>query len=256
MKTLIITPARYDSSRFPGKPLALLGGREIILRVMDRIAEAGYPAVVATDDERIYNCVTGAGYRAVMTSRDHRSGTDRVREALDIVEGTEGVKYDVVINVQGDEPFIDTDQIRLIEKCFENPVIDIATLSRPYPKGGDIAALEDPNLVKLVKSPSGKALYFSRSLIPYVRGAERKDWSAIHQFYTHIGVYGYRTDVLRAVTELGQTPLEKCESLEQLRWLENGYSIKVADSESENIGIDTPDDLANAEKYLRNISKS
>ncbi|MBD5176710.1 MAG: 3-deoxy-manno-octulosonate cytidylyltransferase [Bacteroidales bacterium] len=255
MNTLIITPARYDSTRFPGKPLAQLGGREIILRVMDRITDAGYPAVVATDDEHILTSVESAGYQAVMTSRSHHSGTDRVCEALGAVESATGEKYDIVINVQGDEPFIDTAQIRLLESCFEDPSVDIATLSRPFPKGGDIKVLEDPNLVKLVKSPQGNALYFSRSIIPYIRGVDKEEWTTRHQFHTHIGVYGYRAEVLREITRLPRTPLEKAESLEQLRWLENGYSIRVAESNSSNIGIDTPEDLAAAEVYLQEISQ-
>lgn len=254
MKTLIITPARYDSTRFPGKPLAKLGNREIILRVMDRISEAGYPCVVATDDERINRCVKEAGYDAVMTSKSHRSGTDRVREALDIVESESGEKFDVVINVQGDEPFIDTAQIRLLESCFEDPSVDIATLSRLFPKNGDYAMLEDPNLVKLVKTPADRALYFSRSVIPAIRGEEKADWPKCHQFHTHIGIYGYRTGVLREITELAPTPLELTESLEQLRWLENGYQIAVKESQSENIGIDTMADLEAAEEYLKKQS--
>lgn len=253
MKTLIITPARYDSSRFPGKPLAKLAGREIILRVMDRISVAGYPAVVATDDERICQCVESAGYKAVMTSPLHASGTDRVCEALDVVEASGDEKFDIVINVQGDEPFIDTQQIRLLEKCFEAQDVDIATLCRPVAETEKIATLEDPNLVKLVKSPSGKALYFSRSLIPFVRGVEKADWLKSAEFFTHIGIYGYRAYVLREITKLRRTPLEKAESLEQLRWIENGYSIRVAESYSDNIGIDTPADLQAAEEYLRNL---
>lgn len=254
MNTLIVTPARFASSRFPGKPLAILGGREIILRVMDRISEGGYNnVVVATDDKRIYDCVTANGYRAVMTSPNHQSGTDRVCEALDIIESETGKKFDIVINVQGDEPFIDTSQIHKLEQCFDNPDVDIATLSRPFPKDGDYEDLSNPNLVKLVKSPAGKALYFSRSVIPYLRGIEEKDRPSKFVFQTHIGIYGYRPEVLRKVTRLERSPLEIMESLEQLRWLENGFSIAVAESLSENIGIDTPEDLAEAEKKLKNL---
>lgn len=218
---------------------------------MDRIRDAGYPAVVATDDERILRVVESAGYQGVITRPDHQSGTDRIREALDLIESATGEKYDVVINVQGDEPFIDAIQIKKLEQCFDDPTTDIATLARPFPTEGEISNLEDPNLVKLVKSPSGKALYFSRSIIPFLRGVDKKEWAQKHQYYTHIGIYGYRSDILRAITELPRSPLEKAESLEQLRWLENGYNIKVAESESENIGIDTPEDLENAEKILK-----
>ncbi len=255
MKTLIITPARYASTRFPGKPLAKLGGREIILRVMDRITEAGYPCAVATDDDRILGAVEEEGYRAVMTSADHHSGTDRVREALDKLENMTGETFDVVINVQGDEPFIDVEQIRKLENCFEDPSVDIATLARPFPCGKSVESLKDPNIVKLVKSPSGTALYFSRSVIPYLRGVEDTYWPSRHQYFTHIGVYAYRREVLRKITGLPQSPLEKAESLEQLRWLENGFTIKVEESDSENIGIDTPEDLHAAEEYLKNRLK-
>ncbi|MDE6272840.1 MAG: 3-deoxy-manno-octulosonate cytidylyltransferase [Muribaculaceae bacterium] len=251
MKTLIITPARYSSTRFPGKPLAKLGGREIILRVVDRITEAGYQCLVATDDERIRRRVEHEGYSAIMTSINHNSGTDRVREAVETLEKLTGEVYDIVINVQGDEPFIDINQLRLLEKCFEDPSVDIATLARPFPTDGAFKELNNPNLVKLVKSPTGSALYFSRSVIPYLRGADQNQWPSQHQYFTHIGVYAYRTEVLRKITELPQSPLEKAESLEQLRWLENGYSIKVAESRSENIGIDTPEDLEAAEEYLK-----
>ncbi|MDE5842431.1 MAG: 3-deoxy-manno-octulosonate cytidylyltransferase [Muribaculaceae bacterium] len=251
MKTIVITPARYASTRFPGKPLAKLGGREIILRVMDRIAEAGYPGVVATDDERIFTTVKDAGYLAVMTRSDHQSGTDRVCEALDRIESLTGEKYDVVINVQGDEPFIDPEQIHDLEQCFEDASTDIATLGRVYPATSTYAGLADPNLVKLVKSPSGRALYFSRSVIPYLRGVKEQEWPRCHKFFTHIGIYGYRSDTLREISALPKSPLETEESLEQLRWLENGYNIKVAESEKENIGIDTPEDLANAEMIMQ-----
>lgn len=250
MKTLVITPARYASTRFPGKPLALLGGREIILRVMDRIAESGFEAAVATDDKRIFDKVTEEGYLAVMTSENHKSGTDRVREALDKIESETGEHYDVVINVQGDEPFIDTHQIRLLNECFSDSSVDIATLGRPFPKNGSYEQLADPNMVKLIKSPDGRAIYFSRSVIPYLRGIEPNLWPSSHQYFSHIGVYAYRSDILRKITAMPQSNLEKAESLEQLRWLEAGLQIKVAESVSNNIGIDTPADLAAAEKFL------
>lgn len=250
MKIIVITPARYSSTRFPGKPLALLGGREIILRVMDRISASGYEAAVATDDHRIEEKVTQAGYRAVMTSENHKSGTDRVREALDKIEAETGEHYDVIINVQGDEPFIDTEQIRLLESCFNDPNVDIATLARPFPADGTFDQLNDPNMVKLIKSPDGRAIYFSRSVIPHLRGVEPDAWPASHQFYSHIGVYAYRASILRKITEMAQSDLEKSESLEQLRWLEGGLQIKVAESRSNNIGIDTPADLVAAEREL------
>lgn len=218
---------------------------------MDRISESGYPCVVATDDERIRDLVISAGYKAVMTRSDHQSGTDRVREALDMIEAQEGERYDVVINVQGDEPFIDTLQLKALEDCFRSDSTDIATLARPFASDGDYAELEDPNLVKLIKDAQGKAMWFSRSVLPYLRGVEPSERPARHRFFTHIGIYGYRANVLREITILERSSMEKAESLEQLRWLENGYTIKVAESESDNIGIDTPEDLANAERILQ-----
>lgn len=250
MKTIVITPARYDSSRFPGKPLARLGGKEIILRVMERISKSRFDAAVATDDQRIYDTVTAAGFTAIMTSKNHKSGTDRVREALDKIELSTGIRYDVVINVQGDEPFIDVNQICLLNQCFVDPTVDIATLARPFPSSSSFDSLNDPNLVKLIKSPSGKAIYFSRNVIPFIRSVEKSQWPLHHQFFTHIGIYGYRADALRQITTLPQSDLEKAESLEQLRWLEAGLSIKVEESISNNIGIDTPADLEEAERYL------
>lgn len=251
MNTVIITPARYDSTRFPGKPLAMLGGREIVLRVMDRISTLGCVTAVATDDRRIYDKVEGAGYKAVMTARSHQSGTDRVREALDIIEKGSGIRFDIVINVQGDEPFIDPAQIRLLQECFNDRSTDIATLARPFPDSSTFAELSDPNVVKIVKSPDGKALYFSRSVIPYLRGVDKESWVKSHKFFSHIGIYGYRADVLRRIADMPRSPLEKAESLEQLRWLEAGLAIKVAESTSLNIGIDTPADLRAAEEYMR-----
>lgn len=250
MKTIVIVPARYASTRFPGKPLALLAGKEIIIRVMERVTSAGFECCVATDDTRIYEKVSEAGFRAVMTSADHQSGTDRIREALDIIEETEECRYDTVINVQGDEPFVDTAQLKLLEDCFFDAEVDIATLCRRFPGNGDFSDLENPNLVKLVRRDDGMALYFSRSVIPYLRGKDKKEWLAHHTYFTHIGIYGYRAEILRKVTELNRSSLEMAESLEQLRWLDAGYRIKAVESESANIGIDTPEDLAAAENYL------
>ena len=251
MKTIAIIPARYASTRFPGKPLARLDGREIILRVVERVQDAGFDCAVATDDVRIFDVVTRAGYKAVMTSENHRSGTDRIREALDLIEDESGEAYDVVINVQGDEPFVDTAQLRLLEGCFADASTDIATLVRPFDACGDVAELENPNLVKVVRDDAGRALYFSRSVVPYLRGVDRSEWPSRHQYYSHIGIYGYRADVLRKITELSAGALEQAESLEQLRWLAAGYTVMTSESRSCNIGIDTPADLAAAEEYLR-----
>ena len=246
MKFIAIIPARYASTRFPGKPLAVLGGKSVIQRVYEQVAGVLDDAVVATDDERIRDAVRAFGGRVEMTSPDHRSGTDRCREAYDRL----GVEYDVVVNVQGDEPFIQSSQLEAVKRCFDDPATDIATLVKPFTEADGLAALENPNSPKVVLDAQSRAIYFSRSVIPYLRGVERAEWLARHTFYKHIGLYAFRTDVLRAVTALPQSALEKAESLEQLRWLENGYKIGVGISEVETIGIDTPEDLEKAERFL------
>lgn len=247
---IVIVPARYASTRFPGKPLALLAGEPVIIHVLKRITQAGYNCLAATDDTRIFNTVCEYGYKATMTYESHQSGTDRIREAYDNLTSESGREYKVVINVQGDEPFINGDMIDKLSECFGKDTTDIATLARPFPKDGDINDLENPNLVKLVKDSEGKALYFSRSVIPYFRGVEKSEWPAKHQYFTHIGIYGYRPDVLRKVTEMERSSTECAESLEQLRWLENGMTIMVGESDMLNVGIDTPEDLVEAERLI------
>lgn len=247
MKFIAIIPARYASTRFPAKPLALLGGKPVIQRVYEQVAGVLDDAVVATDDERIYDAVRSFGGRVEMTSTAHRSGTDRCREAYD----KQGRAYDVVVNVQGDEPFIRREQLEALKRCFDDPQTDIATLVKPFAAGDGLAALENPNSPKVVLDAQSRALYFSRSVIPYLRNVPREEWLAKHTFYKHIGIYAFRSEVLRQVTELPQSPLELAESLEQLRWLENGYRIGVGISESETVGIDTPEDLERAESFLK-----
>lgn len=247
MNFLAIIPARYASTRFPGKPLARLGGKPVIQRVYEQVAGVLDDAVVATDDERIRDAVRAFGGRVEMTSPDHRSGTDRCREAYDRL----GAEYDVVVNVQGDEPFIHPSQLEAVKRCFDDPATDIATLVKPFTEADGLAALENPNSPKVVLDAQSRAIYFSRSVIPYLRGVPREEWLARHTFYKHIGLYAFRADVLRAVTALPQSPLELAESLEQLRWLENGYKIGVGISEVETIGIDTPEDLEKAERFLQ-----
>ena len=246
MKFIAIIPARYASTRFPGKPLARLGGKPVIERVYEQVAGVLDDAVVATDDERIRDAVRAFGGRVEMTSPDHRSGTDRCREAYERL----GAEYDVVVNVQGDEPFIRPSQLETVKRCFDDPSTDIATLVKPFAEADGLAALENPNSPKVVLDAQSRAIYFSRSVIPYLRGVERSQWLAHHTFYKHIGLYAFRTEVLRAVTALPQSTLEKAESLEQLRWLENGYRIGVGITDVETIGIDTPQDLARAEEFL------
>ncbi|MBQ9190977.1 MAG: 3-deoxy-manno-octulosonate cytidylyltransferase [Bacteroidaceae bacterium] len=242
-----IIPARYASTRFPAKPLALLGGRTVIERVYRQVDGVLDAAVVATDDQRIYDVVESFGGRAVMTSVHHKSGTDRVWEAYEHI----GEEFDVVVNIQGDEPFIQPSQLHAIQHCFDNEDTQIATLVKPFTPQDGLAALESPNSPKVVVDDNGRALYFSRSVIPYLRGVDRSEWLSTHTFYKHIGLYAYRPDVLRQLTALPQSPLELAESLEQLRWLQAGYHIQVGVSQVETIGIDTPEDLARAEEFLK-----
>lgn len=246
MKSLAIIPARYASTRFPAKPLATLGGKLIIQRVYEQVKRAVEDVVVATDDDRIMAAVEAFGGRAVMTSTEHRSGTDRCYEALQKVGGD----YDIVINVQGDEPFIQPEQIRSLVSCFEDEATDIATLVKPFTAEDGIEALENPNSPKVVISRDMKAIYFSRSVIPYIREVERTEWLTKHTFYKHIGMYAFRAKTLGEVTALAQSSLELGEKLEQLRWLESGYRIGVGITNIETIGIDTPDDLRRAEEFL------
>ena len=245
MKFISIIPARYASTRFPGKPLALLCGKSVIQRVYEKVSDIIEETWVATDDERIFNAVKDFGGKAVMTRNDHKSGTDRIEEAIEKIGGD----FDVVINVQGDEPFIQASQIKTVCDCFEDPSTEIATLGKPF--GNDMDAVSNPNSPKIVVDKRGYAMYFSRSIIPFVRGKDEKEWPFSYPFLKHIGLYAYRRNVLKEVTQLPQGELEKAESLEQLRWLENGYRIKVGLTDVETVGIDTPEDLARAEAFLK-----
>ena len=241
-----IIPARYASTRFPGKPLAILGDKPVIQHVYERASSVLDNVLVATDDSRILDAVYAFGGKAVKTGTHHRSGTDRCREAYVNAAST----ADVVINIQGDEPFIAPQQIELLMHCFEDPHTHIATLARRYDPANGIDGLVDPNLVKVVFGHDGRALYFSRSVIPYVRNVEPAKWLEATVFHTHVGVYAYRADVLEQLSEQSPGELEVAESLEQLRWLQNGYNIKVAVTDAPTIGIDTPADLDAARKYL------
>lgn len=242
-----IIPARYSSTRFPGKPLAILGGKTVIERVYTQVADALDDAYVATDDTRIFDTVTGFGGKAVMTRTDHKSGTDRIEEAVEKIGG----QWDVVVNVQGDEPFIQRSQIDTLCRCFDDEDTQIATLGKPF---DSMEAVDNPNSPKIVTDLRGYALYFSRSVIPYVRGAEHDAWMGHYPYLKHLGIYAYLREVLEAVTRLPQSPLELAESLEQLRWLQHGYKIKVGTTDVETIGIDTPDDLARAEAFLQSLA--
>jgi 3-deoxy-manno-octulosonate cytidylyltransferase (CMP-KDO synthetase) len=256
MKFIAIIPARYASTRFPGKPLALLGGKPVIQHVYQQALSVLSEAYVATDDERIYQCVESFGGRAIMTRTDHKSGTDRIEEAVEKLEerGTTKEEGDdlVVINIQGDEPFVQASQLQTLMALFDDPTTQIGTLGKPF---DTMDAVQNPNSPKIVCDQRGFALYFSRSVIPYVRGKEPAEWIEHYPYLKHLGLYAYRRQVLREVTQLPQSPLERAESLEQLRWLENGYRIRVGLTNVETVGIDTPDDLARAEAFLAQRGK-
>lgn len=251
MKFIGIIPARYASTRFPAKPLAVLGGKPVIQRVYEQVSGIFDEAYVATDDERIEAAVKAFGGKVVMTSPNHKSGTDRCYEAFTKVGGG----YDVVVNIQGDEPFIQPSQLEAVKACFEDPTTQIATLVKPFTTDDGFVALENVNSPKVVVNANMNALYFSRSIIPYQRNADKQDWLAGHTYYKHIGLYAYRAEVLMEITSLPQSSLELAESLEQLRWLENGYTIKVGVTQVETIGIDTPEDLERAEEFLKQQEK-
>lgn len=244
MKIMAIIPARYASTRFPGKPLAMLGGKPVVQWVCERAAQVFDTVAVATDDSRIADAVEAFGGRAILTSPDHRSGTDRVREAYEL----SGEQADVIVNIQGDEPFVDPGQLRALAACFDDPATDIATIVRPFE--GTYAELADPNKVKAVCDDRGFALYFSRSVIPYTRGVEPAAWPDTTPYFIHIGLYGYRSDVLARIASMPQSALEKAESLEQLRWLQAGLRIRTATSNVVTVGIDTPADLEEARKLI------
>ena len=243
MKFIAIIPARYASTRFPGKPLALLGGKPVIQRVYEQAVSVLGEAYVATDDERIFQTVTAFGGKAVMTRTDHKSGTDRIEEAAEKL----GTCADVIINIQGDEPFVQASQLETLMQLFDDPETQIGTLGKPFES---MEAVENPNSPKIVLDRRGFALYFSRSVIPHIRGKERREWIQHFPYLKHLGLYAYRRDVLRQLTQLPQSTLELAESLEQLRWLENGYRIRVGLTDVETVGIDTPADLERAEKFL------
>ncbi len=247
MKFIAIIPARYASTRFPAKPLALLGEKTVIQRVYNQVFPLVDKTVIATDNVLIADEVRRFGGEVVMTSESHKSGTDRCYEAYEKV----GTGYDVVINVQGDEPFIMKSQIESIKNCFDDKDVDIATLVKPFTLEDGFDAVENPNSPKVVLNDKLEALYFSRSVIPFVRGIEYGEkWMESHTFYKHLGIYAYKANVLKEITKLPQSTLELAESLEQLRWLQNGFKIKVGLTDVETVGIDTPQDLYKAKEFL------
>lgn len=242
ISTLGVIPARYASSRFPGKPLVMIDGKSMIMRVYEQTLKTTVldRVIVSTDDERIFNHVKDCGGEVMMTSEAHMSGTSRIGEVVEHLSFMNHCPYDVIVNIQGDEPFIDPSQIDLIVSLFDNPEVIIGTLIR---KISDQDDLLNPNVVKTVVDNSGKALYFSRSPIPYLRGIPQDAWLDHHDFFRHIGLYAYRSSVLKLILNLPEAPPELAESLEQLRWLYHGFSIHTAITEIETVGIDVPEDL-------------
>ena len=243
MEVVAIIPARYDSSRFPGKPLADIGGMSMIHRVYNQAAKVFPNLYVATDDSRIFDEVKGFGGSPIMTSRDHQNGTSRVLEALYKIEKEIGERFDIIVNVQGDEPFIEPEQFNELLSGFNDPKARIVTLVKKFEEGEDILNRNTP---KVVFNRDKYALYFSRSPIPYVRESlNKEEWSKHFRFFKHIGLYGYRRDTLIEVCKLQPTELELAENLEQLRWLESGFAIKVSETNKDTYSIDTPEDIIN-----------
>jgi 3-deoxy-manno-octulosonate cytidylyltransferase (CMP-KDO synthetase) len=240
MKFVGIIPSRYASTRFPGKPLALINGKTMIQRVYEQAKLALDHVYVATDDERIKNEVKKFGGRVVITSANHESGTDRLAEAIVIIEKESRIKFDVVVNIQGDEPFIQPEQIEQIKSCFEDSKAEIATLIKEIDNSKDIF---DANKPKVICDKNMNAICFSRSPIPYLRNIDKSEWHTKHKYYRHIGMYAYKTTTLQNLTKIQQSSLELAESLEQMRWIENGYKIKVKETLFDSKGIDTPEDL-------------
>jgi 3-deoxy-manno-octulosonate cytidylyltransferase (CMP-KDO synthetase) len=242
-----VIPARYASSRFPGKPLIDIQGKTMIQRVYEQASASKklYKVVVATDDQRIFDHVVSFGGEAIMTIEDHPSGTDRCFEALQKT----GAQYNYVINIQGDEPFIDPSQINLLADLLNDSTVELATLMIPVDSH---EVLFDRGEVKIVLNQNNEALYFSRMVIPFIKGIDQKDWHKHFNYYRHVGMYAYRSDVLKKITQLPPSSLEQAESLEQLRWLENGLKIKCVVTQHDSHCIDTPEDI---EKVLRLMKK-
>ena len=243
-KILGVIPARYASTRFPAKPLALIEGKSMIQRVYEQAKKSTTlnKVIIATDHALISEHIKTFGGEVCMTSPHHASGTDRCQE----VKATLTEVFDYVINIQGDEPFIAPSQIDLLASVLDGTT-ELATLIK---KIESHEQLVNPNNVRVVFNVHHEAIYFSRAVIPYVRGVEQDQWLTHHAHFKHIGMYAYRADVLEQITQLGMSSLEKAESLEQLRWLENGFKIKVVETEIETMGIDTPQDLERAVAFL------
>ncbi len=236
MKFIGIIPARYSSSRLPGKPLLDIQGKTMIRRVYEQAGKILEHVHVATDDQRIVDEVNKFGGNVVLTKTTHQSGTDRCAEAIEKIGST---RYDVVINIQGDEPFIHPEQLKELMSCFEDEQVRIATLIK---KINDVSVITNPNIPKVITSHDGMAIYFSRTAIPYLRNKEQAEWHKHHTFYKHIGIYAYKISTLKNITKLPVSALEKAELLEQNRWLENGYKIKTKTTDYQSQMIDTQED--------------
>lgn len=249
MRSIAIIPARYASTRFPGKPLADLGGKPVVEWVYSAVSaiSALDEVCVATDDERIASAVKAFGGNCVMTRTDHKSGTERCSEVMEKMNA-QGKEFDIVVNVQGDEPFVNKDQILTLLSAFDDDRIEIATLAKRITSTEELTS---PNNVKVITDEYNLALYFSRTPIPYVRDCSVEQWVDRHCHLKHIGIYAYLASTLKDLVKLSETPLEQNEKLEQLRWLEHGCKIKVLETECENIGIDTPEDLEAARMRLK-----
>lgn len=244
MKFIGIIPARYHSTRFPGKPLAKIEGKTMINHVYEQAVKCDVfsRVIVATDDERIFQNVEDFGGKVLITSNKHESGTARCNEvAGKLLNNREIEKSDIIINIQGDEPMINPEQIKSVAECFTDEGVQIATLAKIINSDDD---LFNPNVVKVIIDEFDNAIYFSRTPLPFVRGKDHNEWLSMHTFYKHIGLYGYRAEILNDICKLNASPLEIMESLEQLRWIANGYKIKVKITEHETTSIDTPDDLS------------
>jgi 3-deoxy-manno-octulosonate cytidylyltransferase (CMP-KDO synthetase) len=241
-RVLGVIPARYASTRFPGKPLVQIGGKSMVMRVYEQASKCREIShvIVATDDERIFSHVKEQGGEVMMTSGSHISGTSRLGEVVARLSEEQSEPFRIAVNIQGDEPFIDPAQIRQVLSLFSHPEVMIGTLVK---KITDTSDLHSPNVVKAVMGDNARALWFSRQALPYLRGTDPSDWIHHHDYYRHIGMYAFRTDILTALLALTEAPAERAESLEQLRWLSHGYSIHAAFTDIETLGIDTPEDL-------------
>lgn len=241
-KVVAIIPARFASTRFPGKPLVDLGGKSMIQRTYERVKSVdGFDRIViATDDLRIFDAAIAFGAEVMMTSETHLTGTDRCAEVLSRL----GESVDYVINIQGDEPFIEPEQLKEVAAGFSSGAPILTLIKRIT----DQETLFNVNTPKVICDSEGHALYFSRQTIPFLRGVEASDWLKKHTFYRHIGMYAYRADILPGLSALKPTSLELAESLEQLRWVQNGIRIKAIETQFETVGIDSPEDLEKIQK--------